>query len=276
MNPLDKPPVCIIQPGKDKSEMLAEAVIKGFGGGKIMVAPSLSDIDDSHIPVVIGLHLSTYELMHQIRNESRPFVYMDNGYFSPYKNGGYFRASTNALQWIDRWAVDRVEAEDRFNQHNITIDDWRAEGNHILLALQSPMWFTMMGYNQDAWVKKTVEQFRLYTDREIRIRAKPLKGVKVPPLEEDLKDAWAVASMSSNTLIDAAAMGIAVFPLHLCGATPLGSPHFHLAENPRRPEDRQRVFAELSAAQWTVEEMESGKMWADLKRQYVPEFRPLA
>lgn len=276
MSPLDKPPLCIIQPGKEKSQMLAEAVIKGAGGGKIMVAPPASAIDDSHIPVVIGLHLTTYELMHSIRNESRPFVYMDNGYFSPYKNGGYFRATTNALQWIDRWAVDRVEAENRFHQHNIAIQDWRREGSHILLALQSPMWFTMMGINQDAWVKNVVERFREHTDREIRVRSKPLKGVKVPPLEEDLKDAWAVAALSSNTLIDASIQGIAVYPLHLCAATPLGSPHYHLIGNPRRPDIRRSTYAELSAAQWTVEEMESGKMWSDLKRQYVPEFRALA
>lgn len=275
-NPLFQPPVCVIQRGKPKSQMLAEAIVKGARGGKIMVTPHMSELPAGHIPVVIGAHPSTIETLRALHYNGHPYIYVDNGYFHPYKSGGYFRATCNALQWVDRWPYDRAEARNRWESRKLKVAPWREEGDHVLIALQTPTWYQMMGIDQDAWVRDVLERLTPWTKRKIIVRQKPLKGIQVPPLEEELKNAWAVVAYSSNVMLDASLQGIAVFPQRACAAQPLGTGQLSRIEEPRRVFDREGVYEELAAAQWTVPEMESGKMWTDLRCQYQPEFGRLA
>jgi hypothetical protein len=281
-------PFCIIQRGKEKSLDLARAVIKGCGNGGDIHYEDIhpDEIHEDFTPVVIGVHPSTVDTLWALRRARRPFVTIDNGYFRPYREGGYFRATTNALQWIQQrgsW-IGRPPLDDgvgaqRFAAMGMpaeTAPDWRRDGEHILIALQSPVWLSMMG-EYETWLSSVVQTLQKYTDRRIAVRSKPLKGSPpMPPLDEHLDGAWAVVAYSSNVLIKAALKGIPVFPTALCAASPLGCSSLEMINEPRRPDTRMSIFHDLAANQWTIDEISSGRMWADLQARYHPEFMPLS
>lgn len=248
--------------------MLAEAV-----GGDIAWAPNALRAEGT--PVFVGVHPTTIHLLRQADLAQRPYVTLDNGYFSPYKQGGYFRATTNGLQWTRRAdvCIDDPDAQRRFDAHGQSIQPWRTSGSHILLVLQTPAWFENFGLNRTRWAEWVGDRLAQVTDRRIRIREKPLKGLShpPPPLEEDLRDCWAVVGLSSNVMVQAALMGVPVCPLAPCAASPVGTP-LEQIETPLYPW-RDRWAWGLAANQWTVEEMRSGRMWADLQDRYSDEFQ---
>ncbi|UTU07850.1 hypothetical protein CcrC1_gp164 [Caulobacter phage C1] len=279
-----KPPFVVIQRGKEKSEMLASAVVKGYGMGvgQIGYGTPLADIPETFMPVYVGVHPQTIQSLRDCHAAQRPFVTVDNGYFKGYKRGGYFRLTTNAMQWAHRRHGANAQDMARFKALDMPVQPLRlGQGEHILIACQSPTWYQMMGLESvEAWVNPLIDRLRLVTDRPIRVRQKPLKGVKEPPIEEDLEKSWAVVAYSSNTLIEAALMGIPIFPMAFSAATPLGSTDLSTIESApfrnQRTINRPEVFAQLAGAQWTIPEIESGKAWLDLSQRYDPDFKPLA
>lgn len=282
MSPLARPPFCVIQEGKQKSRDLAEAVIAGFGGGAIGYCTPAAEIKPDYMPVIIGPHPTTVQTLHDLRSACRPFVTIDNGYFKPYRDGGYFRATTNALQWIaqDPPYVGRKPAaggRERFEALGLEVKSWRRDDGdgHILLPLQSPVWLRMM-HETDDWLSDWLRTLRLHTKREIVVRLKPLKGTPAqPPLEAQLENCHAVIAYSSNVMLKAVMAGIPVLPLAACAVSPLGEHELGNIEHPRKPL-RLPVLHDLAANQWTIEEIASGRMWADLADRYEPGFLELA
>lgn len=284
--PLSGPPCCVIQRGKQKSVMLAEAVIAGCCGGQIMYEPAVQDIPEDFTPVFIGINPRTSEALHAMRRARRPFVTVDNGYFRPWKEGGYLRATTNAIQWIasrpgsglGRDYDCAVEGKVRYDALDQEVKPWRTEdnGGPILVVLQSPMWYADMRV-QPGWLEWVTSQVRLYTDREIIVREKPiLKGSKPqPPLEEQLEQVSTVIGFTSMVLLKAAMRGVPIIALGYCAVSPFAGPTIHSLFRPWNRE-RESVLHALAANQWTVPEFASGKMWRDLQARYEPEFLTLA
>jgi hypothetical protein len=289
MSPLVKPPFCIIQRGKQKSRDLAQAVIDGCGGGTICNGDiPATMIPENCTPVFIGVHPTTVKTLHEVRAQRRPFVTVDNGYFRPYKEGGYFRATTNALQWVasdfhgtrpGRTPVDPAIGKARWDALGIEIEPWdpfaKEKDKPFLIALQSPVWLEMMGEIADHWLKEVLWRLKDVKARAV-IREKPLKGGPAqPPLAEQLADCSGVIAYSSNVMLKALVAGVPVFPQAPCAASPLGKSTLWQVHNPTRP-PREPIFHDLAANQWTVEEIASGRMWADLQSRYVPEFPVLS
>jgi hypothetical protein len=286
MTALSGSPFCIIQAGKQKSLDLAYAVVKGAGGGVIHVGEIASErVPESHTPVVIGVHPTTVETLHALKRARRPFVTVDNGYFRPYKEGGYFRATTNALQWIASRPGSGVGrdfdcsaiGESRFRALDLEVKPWKTgDAGYILIPLQSSVWLEMM-HERPTWLRSVTERLRAYSGREIVVRPKPLKGVPTqPPLEEHLAGAWAVLGFSSNVLLKAAMQGIPICSTAYCATSPMGcSTPDSLMLGPTYRE-RESVLHALAANQWTIEEIAAGEMWRDLQDRYEPEFLSLA
>jgi len=281
-------PLCIIQPGKQKSVDLAGAVIAGCNGGEVMtgnVAPA--DIHPSLTPVIIGVHPTTVDTLHALKRARRPFVTVDNGYFRPYKEGGYFRATTNALQWITSrrgtgFARDvdcTEEGKARFDALDLpALLPWqeKEEPGHILVVLQSPVWLEMMN-EPPGWARHVMTKLRLYTDREIVLRHKPLKGSPPQPsLDEHLAGAWAVVGYSSNVLIQAAMRGIPICSTGFCASSPMGCSVVESLMHGPTYRERESILHNLAANQWTIAEIASGKMWRELQDRYEPDFVSLA
>lgn len=285
--PLAGAPFCVIQAGKEKSRWLADAVIAGAGSGEIHYgAASLQDIPAEMTPVMIGVHPTTVATLFDLRRARRPFVTIDNGYFKPYKEGGYFRATSNALQWIVSRRGSGVGRDfdctgvgaARFGTLDLPVAPWRREdnGGYILIPLQSPVWLQMMR-ERSTWLEDVVRRLEAYSGRQIVVRHKPLAGAPPQPsLDDHLAGAYAVLGYSSNVLLKAAMAGIPICSIGYCATSPLGvcTPD-SLMLGPKFPE-RESILHSLAANQWTIAEIETGRMWRDLQERYEPEFLSLA
>ena len=83
------------------------------------------------------------------------------------------------------------------------------------------------------------------------------KNKQQKPLQDDLKDAWAVVTFNSSVAIDAIYQGIPVFCGPECSAYPVGEQNLELIEKPKRTE-REPWLWHLAYNQFTLKEMESG------------------
>lgn len=270
MSIFDQPIIVVIQEGKAKSQMIADAILAGHRG-VVLVEPE--EIPKDHFPVVVGAWKTTAHWLHKFRREHQSYVYLDNGYFNAYPHGPYFRATLNGLQLIA--SDDRAQTADFVRWHDLAvkIKPWRRTGQNILVVLQTAQWFAMMGLDRETWVAHTLSEIDRHTDRPVVIRDKPGKQAVIQPVTtffEDLEEAHAVVALSSNTLIEATVEGVPVFPMGLCAATPLGNSSLSYLERPWRPDFREPVYRRLAGAQFTLEEMADGRMWQALRAQGNP------
>lgn len=268
-------PACVIQRNKDKSRILAEAVSAGSGGCRILYEEEGRNITAEETPVFIGVWPSTLAVLRERQRSARPFVTLDNGYFKPYKQGGYFRATTNAMQWLHevRKPVERDVAAERFARLGLTINPWQSnpEG-HILIVSQSDRWMEMFGLRD--WAKKLKAEFR---DRGLSaiVREKPLRTVgRQPDFYHQLRGCRAVVGFSSNALVEAAMQGYPVFPQAPCAASAFGQAGTDISRTVF-PE-RLPLLYQLAANQWHIDEISSGRMWRELGERYETHFPRLA
>lgn len=205
-----------------------------------------------------GVEPPTLQAWKDVQAAGETFWYVDNGYFrSTYQGGNYFRITKNAEQHT---GIGQSDGR-RFAELGIEIQPWR-EGEEILIALQTDWWYERHGLTRQRWLDDVLARVS-GTGRKIRIRGKPVRGHKEPPLAADLKRAWCVIAYSSNVAVDALMAGIPAFctcpgsagyTLSGCflssgGLAPYRSPH-------------RREWAEVLADnQWTVEEIRSGLAW---------------
>lgn len=273
MNPFfDQKPTVVLETGKPKSEMLAAAVIAGAGGGQVLYMPD--KLPDDCSPVFVGMRPQIARLIHERHRLLRPYVTIDNGYFLPYKEGGYFRVTQNGLQTCQVPDQMELEAASRWDSLRVKIDPPQAEpeDGHILLVLQSRPWYEMVLHkNRDDWVGSVLSMLeREYPGVPIRVRDKPLKGgVPVAPLVDDLRDARLVVALSSAVLLAASVRGIPVLPIGRCAASPLSTRY---DDGDRRIE----TFTNLAANQWTNQEIAAGICWRDMSARSAPFFLDLA
>lgn len=251
----------LIQAGKSKSRDLSMAVLTSTvaAGGSEHVDPRR--LPSEGTPVFVGMVPVLADRLREAQQQGRQYLALDNGYFRPYRQGGYFRGTVDGLQQETVLSA----SPDRFQALEIQIEPWKKAGGHILVVLQSRLWFEMFVGCRDVWLAKTLAEIRKHTDREIRVREKPAKhGPLVHPLGVDLDDAWAVVALSSNVMVQALIKGIPVVPMAPCAATPLGTPMARI-ETPVYA-DREPWAWSLAASQWTLEEMISGRMIYDLRK----------
>lgn len=271
------PPAIVIQKGKAKSEMLAEAIVAGCGGrGVILREPER--LPGGHAPVFVGLWRTTARHMHALHREQKPFVTVDNGYFRGYPEpNGHFRATLNGTQYVAQATRSTPSDWLRFRALGVEIKPWKMDPRpNILVALQTAQWFDIMGLSRDAWLSKVLTQLEAATQRPIVVRDKPTKGAPGASLEEDFRKAHAVVALSSNVLLKAAAEGIPVFPQGRCAASPLGLSTLSWIDNPVMLPNREAVFCHLAANQFTLTEICAGQMWKHLELTQPAPFLPLA
>jgi hypothetical protein len=152
-----------------------------------------------------------------VRSCPKPFLFTDMPYFNRWMGN-----NRDTCHW--RVIPDHVHVtpelygkypDDRFNQLNVTVRDWRTNGNHILVCPSSPA--IERYYGDINWLAVTLQLLKQHTDRPIRVRHKPrANGTSGPrgaviPFEEDCKNAWAVVTLASIAAVEAACLGIPVF-----------------------------------------------------------------
>lgn len=215
--------------------------------------------DDGEPVAVWGQIYLAEKVIPKFIAQNRPFWQVDNGYWLPARNGaaqGYHRVCYRGLSpvFLKDAPAPRSEAlRPRFKS-------WRKWGRHILIALPGAGFGRSMGLNMADWIGPAVNVVRARTDRPIVVRPKNCDR----PLADDLRDAWAVYTHSSNVAVDAVLAGIPVFVAPTSPAAPVGN--LDIAQiNAPKMFDRQQWHRSLMFQQFSRDEMYSGLAYRHLQ-----------
>lgn len=172
---------------------------------------------------------------------------------------------------------------------NLTIKDYRTNGDHVLLLLQRNGGWSMGSYNVQEWVNNTIAELRKLTDRPIVVRAHPgdkaakqyldsnnplcqikwskrLRLSQNKYLIDDLKNCWAAINHNSSPAVGAAIEGVPIFvtdPIK-SQCKEIANTKLSSIENPTLY-DRQTWVERLSMFHWNFDELKSGECWAHMK-----------
>tara|TARA_B100000212_G_scaffold266149_1_gene205642 strand:+ start:28 stop:918 length:891 start_codon:yes stop_codon:yes gene_type:complete len=229
-----------------------------------------------------GIIRNTHEVYEKCLETNTKFYYFDQPYFfmsgyQPHKkfNDIWYRIIVNNTQknFISKSQKykDRYKEICKTTSKGITLKKWRPKGDHILVI--PPSYHTAKWYNIDraVWESNIVAKLKRHTDREIRVRHKYIDNLDVgnkvrKPLEEDLKNCWAMVSWHSMCAVEAVLNGIPSFTSEHSPAKPvsLNLTHLDMIEDPYIC-DREQWLYSLLGAQFTLKEMQSGYAYEFLK-----------
>lgn len=203
-------------------------------------------------------------------------------HYSRYSMDGVFPTTGNYF-W-DNPDPDRWKQISR--DLNLSLKDWKPDGEYILLCTQRNGGWSMKGLDVVTWITQTVAKIRQYTDRPIVVRGHP--GDKKAKLYLNIKKArWklstnerivqdfskakAVVTYNSSPGVAAAIEGVPVFVTDpnpkISQACDVANTDLSLIENPKTF-DRQAWVERISMCHWKFEELSSGAAWSHI-RSYV-------
>lgn len=242
-------PVCYRVASEHTSPIWCEAFAQGCGG-RISDQSSLEPG-----PVALFGSLQLWPLLQSAQAHGRTWYYGDHSYLGqPWQR---YRITRNAYQHDGQGDA----SPDRFHELRQTVSQWR-HGSHILVCLQGEGQYKLFGMTLSSWLSEVVSRLKGYTDRPVVIRSRYART----PLRNELSNAWAVVTWSSNAAVDALLYGVPVFvTADFAAAYRMGTPDLSRIETPWYPDDRERFFSVLAANQWTMDEIRAGHAWADLR-----------
>jgi hypothetical protein len=172
---------------------------------------------------------------------------------------------------------------------NLSLKDYRTNGNHILLCLQRNEGWSMGSVNIQDWAIETINKIRQYTDRPIIVRPHPgdkqsniiltlghpqcriplSSNVKISTnklLQDDLKNCWAAVNYNSSPAVGAAIEGIPIFVTDTAKSQCAEiSNNIENIENPTMV-DRQGWIERISMFHWKFDELQDGTCWQHIKK----------
>lgn len=236
------------------------------GHAKIGIASPPNEPPQNDITVLFGLSQATMRAWKEINKHGRPYIYIDNCYIGMRKKT--YRVTINA---ITAQTYDRHPGEDsqgrRYETLGLHPKPWRRDGKHILLCLQSELYFKLLvGIDRAIWIDRTCKEIRKYTDRRIIIRDKPNGMRPQPELETQLNFCHAVVTWNSTVAVHAMVAGVPAICLDPFNSfRSVCSGDLHTIEDPLKGAGRRELFHWLADNQWTNEEIQNGRCWSVLK-----------
>lgn len=222
---------------------------------------------------------------HTIIVDSNLFNYKDKNHpiqYLRYSMDGVFPTTGNYF-WDNpdprRWQQISKDLD-------ISLKDWRANGNHILICTQRNGGWSMKGLSVLQWLDQIVQQIKKYSNRPIVVRGHPgdkaaKSYLKSQPgkytvstnehILDDFKNAWAVVTYNSTPGVAASIEGI---PAFITDPIPETSQAYSVGnydlKNLETPElkDRQQWIERLSMCHWNHDELSNGSAWNHFK-QYI-------
>ena len=291
--------VAFLASPKDREFAIAEAFCKGVQahGDKssvMLTADYAGPQGETDVAVFVGVKGWSRLIMETHLEAGKHSIVLDKGYVGGPKGprSKYIRCSVDEFQPLSYFqAISRPD--DRLNQLGVQIQPWKKKGNEVVIcggSLKYAAWHRMPGANDrdpaTTWATKTFGKLRKYTDRPIHYSPKPSWKHAVPiegmrfvwppvPINEQLKTAWAVVSYGSNATVDAQIAGVPTFVLGDGIAKPMSLDDLTRIDKPYYPTDAQRWqwLADLSYAQFSLQEFESGLAWSILRPQVISNAR---
>lgn len=212
-------------------------------------------------------------------NKSNPLHYLRYSFNGVFPNTGIYCDTT----------IDPARWEQIQRDLNISLKDYRTNGNHILLCLQRDGGWSMGNQPVREWVESTLIKLRHYTDRPVVLRAhpgdkqadtylKPLQALASRynftistnlKLQDDLVNCWAVVNHNSSPAVAAAIEGYPIFvtdPIR-SQCKEIANIELSRIEIPTLP-DRLPWVQRLAMSHWNFSELKSGQTWNHM-RQFV-------
>lgn len=199
----------------------------------------------------------------------------------------FLRYSLDGVYYNSNNYANRNSTDTKWNiikrQLNLTMDPWRANGQHILVCGQRDGGWAMKGVDMPAWTVETVRQIRSHTDRPIVVRPHPKNPINANlfrnfanvrlstnlSLQQDLANAWASVFFNSSSCVASVLAGVPVFASDPdCVAWQVANSNLSQIEKPLTP-TREQWLWDLSAAHWTDEESKSGEIYRKF-RPFLP------
>jgi hypothetical protein len=191
-----------------------------------------------------------------------------------WNEGNYANKNANNTHW-----------EDISKSLNLQLKPWRTSGNHILICLQRDSGWNSKGFDQQAWLNKTVKIIRDRSQRPIRIRPHPANkldwgkiinyaNVEISnsvntTLQQDLNNAWVGVFYNSSSSVAAALAGVPVFVADQSAVTyDIANHNIKNIENPGMP-DRQQWLWDLGQAHWNLDQSQQGFIYKQFE-PYLP------
>lgn len=242
--------------GHPNSETVMRAFSEGAGIPLLPVAGGLKPGGMATYGNMRGLK----PLLDQCIAEHRDWIFLDNGYFNPGHWDGYIRATRNAYMHDGTGH----EKADRWKHLGKLAMPWKRNGDFVLVCPPGPLYASLRGFDATKWLSDTLATLRLNTDRELRVRVKPVKGSAPAPIAAAARGAHALVTHSSNSAVDALLAGVPVFCTAPCAAYRMGIADLRRIEAPFYPTDREQFCWNLAHNQWTLEELKDGTCWRAL------------
>ena len=257
------------------------AVIQGWLGPTKALSPHLSlrntviqeQIKQKKYVVAVDSNLFLYS------NTANPLHYLRYSFNGVFPNTGiYCDDNINPSRW------QKVS-----KNLNLTLKDYRTNGDHILLCLQRNGGWSMGNVDIQEWAMNTIHTIRSFTDRPIVIRLHPgdkssrniihpnnsncrikfSKSVRLSTnvnLIDDLKNCWAAVNYNSSPVVGAAIEGVPIFVMDPTKSqcAEIANIDFSQIENPLLL-DRQRWVERLSMFHWNFDELKTGECWTHMR-----------
>jgi hypothetical protein len=208
-------------------------------------------------------------------------IYYDKAYFGRGWNTedpeAYVRFSVNSFQPLAYFQSIR-RPDDRWRRLNIEWKPRRSNGRNIVFAGCTAKFADWYGFDLVEYAAHAVNAIRSYTDRPIVYR--PKKSENPPPpiagtfyshnarkMWEELENAFALVTFSSNAAAEALLDGVPAFVLGPGIARPVSNTDLSSIDDPIFPSP-QKLYqwgCDLAYCQWRMDEMKNGTVWKELK-----------
>jgi hypothetical protein len=243
-----------------------------------------SDISTPHLK----LRKQLIDTQTVVSGDANLFLYKDKT--NPH---GYIRYSFNGIFpttgiYCDT-EIDPIRWQQISKDTTIQLENYKTNGQHILLLLQRNKGWSLKGTDVQQWTVNTINQLRKYTNRPIVIRTHPgdktartyilslsrslqhMRNVTISnigtALQQDLNNAWAVINHNSS-----AAVGPIIQGYHCFLTDPIDSQcaevsnkDFSKIETPLEF-DRQKWLERISMFHWKFSELEDGSCWNHMRK----------
>lgn len=216
---------------------------------------------DNMTPVVLR-GITKRKEMRACKAAGRDFYYIDTGYFGNGRKKRFHRITKNDVQWFGP-VIERPR--DRLAQTGIQLTKFRG-GSKILLAPPSQKLLNLYDINLEEWMAQTIEEIKLYTDREIVVRLKKGRSERVTTDTMEMalqQDVHCLVTFSSIAAGEALLLGKPAITLGPNAAAPLCSHSVSEIESLKIPtlDEVEAWAAHIAYCQFTEPEMRDGTAW---------------
>lgn len=259
-----KYPECFVADGSDAiSKLLTNCFEKTI---PTSLKELQKDTDHPHTPVIVR-GLTERKVMKVATEQNRTFYYIDTGYMGNLqKRKDWHRVVKNDVQHFSpRWDLPK----DRFIRLPGAIDKLRFRGwkNHngpILVVTPSEKPCMYYGITRDQWLTETMAELKKHTDREIIVRDKVGRVLRVGdnsvPAQIDREKIYALVTYNSIAATEAISSGIPAIATAPGAADALCTKNISDIENPYRPDPDKVVAWQnwLAYCNFNTRELEDG------------------